>query len=470
MFRYITKNIQITPNKDNILTLIHDMNILDYYDKFTGIPMSYNIYIQNITIIIDSTTFIVPKTETTTYLVINNIEQNKLDTSNRKSIKFNFKVYPNTKIFTVKYTSFENVLETFGSFFSVFSLIASIISNLYNNHYYKQAMVNSVFNFVHYSASNYKILKDDKENGYDPSKNKFFKRDENGKKLNQNVINLQSNKGFDSNVVNNFASNNENANILPITGRASGDSEQINLNNNPNNVGNPNTSLKKCLNNSILILDNESNNSKSNMPIEKKENSTPNFNSLIDKNSSKGFNKNLKLVGNANSSPQKALKENEDIDLLNKELGKINDFKSNHKLKDIRSKHKSNEAVESSPVSIIDVLKSLIPFRQKTKKEKLMNAAFDLIESKVDSSRIIKNQLDVLFLKKLILSKNEQKELNDNFALINYDEYNEGEKYLSMLMETDETDLLHEVREENIEISKAKKIADNKGLQNEDNV
>lgn len=158
----ISKNIQITPQKENLLTIVHDINLLNYYNVVTGIPMSYNIFVQNMTISITKTKFLIPVEEQKTQLIVKLIEENKLDTNDRKSIAINFKVYPDTQIINVVYVSFEDVLGAFGGFFSTFSLLAAVLSDLvYNDFFYKINTVNSVFKIKNVVRSN-KVLQRNK--------------------------------------------------------------------------------------------------------------------------------------------------------------------------------------------------------------------------------------------------------------------------------------------------------------------
>lgn len=177
------------------------MNILNYYNELTGIPMSYNFFVQNITVIIKKTKFLIPIIEKKTELILKKIEENKLDVRNRNSININFKVFADTQIINVDYTSFEEVLEHLVDF-STFSLFAIILSDIvYNNFFFKYNTLNSVFKFA--KSNNNKesfknnILRNDYENQYNSDLNENENRHENEK------TNKKSNENNNINIITN---------------------------------------------------------------------------------------------------------------------------------------------------------------------------------------------------------------------------------------------------------------------------
>jgi len=130
------------------------MSILDYMDKMTGNPISYNFYIQQTDVAIDTTIFINPIVNTTSYFTISTIEIDTLDTSIKSSATVTFKLNPSKTTITIQYANFSDCLGVFGGFYSVFSLIAGLLSGLYSNFFYSADLVNAVFKFTGNSNPN----------------------------------------------------------------------------------------------------------------------------------------------------------------------------------------------------------------------------------------------------------------------------------------------------------------------------
>ena len=139
IYRDITLN-------DNNAGFIYYLSTLDYKDKLTSSPISYDFYIYETKIKIYQTKFLFPVISTTSYFSIRNIVINNLSTA-RTSANINFKVYPQRILIEIKYTSFNDILASFGSFFSVFSLLSSLISKIYSGFYFDADLVNGIFKF-----------------------------------------------------------------------------------------------------------------------------------------------------------------------------------------------------------------------------------------------------------------------------------------------------------------------------------
>ena len=73
--------------------------------------------------------------------------KNNLDTSSRSEASLTFKVFPQKNSITVKYVSLSDVLSVFGSYYSVFTLIASVVCKMFSPIVYEGDLVNSVFRF-----------------------------------------------------------------------------------------------------------------------------------------------------------------------------------------------------------------------------------------------------------------------------------------------------------------------------------
>ena len=125
---------------------VYYLESLDYMDLMTGNPISYYVYLQQTDIIRDKT-ILTSNLNTTTFFTIQSIVKNNLDTSSRSEASLTFKVFPQKNSITVKYVSLSDVLSVFGSYYSVFTLIASVVCKMFSPIVYEGDLVNSVFRF-----------------------------------------------------------------------------------------------------------------------------------------------------------------------------------------------------------------------------------------------------------------------------------------------------------------------------------
>jgi len=116
---------------------VYYLESLDYMDLLTGNPISYYVYLQQ-TDIISDTTIISSNLKTTTFFTIHRIAKNNLDLSSRTEASLTFKVFPQKNSITVKHVSMSDVLSIFGSYYSVFTLIASIVCKLFSPIIYQE--------------------------------------------------------------------------------------------------------------------------------------------------------------------------------------------------------------------------------------------------------------------------------------------------------------------------------------------
>lgn len=554
----MTRNLQVTPQYSNILTVVHEMQLLDYYDQLSGIPKSYNIFIQNITVVIDTTRFIIPIQETKTILRVNYVEEDSLDTSDRTTVNFNFKVYSDTEVINVTYVTFDDVLSNFGSFWSVFSLFATILAEMYGDIFYKKNMLNTLFTFVeekrdgnrgfkgisernmNNSAINNNIYKDNYNTRNNISEkisknnllydNKYenkhsFKSIEN---VNNPMYNITSKNHFNKDDDYNKFDINNNSNISPNKlsvfspkkigdtykdiynpSNTSGNNNNINENNNNiNNINKYTNNYNRNNYTSNFVLGNMNNNkyhrTYSLININNLENSNvryKNNTSLIQLDDNIDSDNNLKKANliepQIKLSGNPFFKQEEDINnsdkvlvqpnnylisnkknssekfaaSIRKKTGNINNITDKHKSKhlneNIKEKKSSNKEnisynkehknstctlkdselsqarcteVKHININNFHILQStLLCFCFNNKKHvRLIDKAFELMESRLEVKNIIKSQLDILFMKKLLLSKEMYSELNNRLLELNLSKAEEGEEYLNLLLEEDE--------------------------------
>jgi hypothetical protein len=138
------KDITFNNNKPQA---IYYLSILDYKDKLTANPISYDCYIHETVITIEKTKFLIPDTTVQSYYSINNIVTNNMSTDEKKEAYITFKVYPQKILYIIKYPAFNDVLSKFGSLFSVFTLIFQMLSRSFSGFYFDADLINSIFKF-----------------------------------------------------------------------------------------------------------------------------------------------------------------------------------------------------------------------------------------------------------------------------------------------------------------------------------
>ena len=108
---------------------------------------------------------------------------------------------------------------------------------------------------------------------------------------------------------------------------------------------------------------------------------------------------------------------------------------------DMKEKKLKEIVIISSRFTIWDILLSEINCcLKKSKKLHILNKAFELIEEKMEVKNIMRNQMDVLYLKKLVLNEQLQKRIKDETETINLDEYEITNNLLEVLLNQDKDD------------------------------
>jgi uncharacterized membrane protein YgcG len=154
---FIHRSIEISSKKiseKDIINEIYFMDIVDYRDPLTGRPVVYDIFVQKYIVSIDRGNFF-GGTDDTEFLIIEKIERNTIDSISREGAFLSFKMSPDGQQINVKYVSFTDVLGVFGSFYSIFSLVAGILSSLYNEVFLTRKLVNSIFKFIDNEPDNF---------------------------------------------------------------------------------------------------------------------------------------------------------------------------------------------------------------------------------------------------------------------------------------------------------------------------
>lgn len=476
----LTKNIQLIPDNINIINEIYDMNVLNYYD-LSGKPVSYDVYIQNVTVIIYTTKFLVPISQTYSYLIAQRVEQNPLDIFAGDSVAFNFKVYSDTQIITVTYVSFNDVLSRFGSFFSVFSLIFGMFSNFYNDFFFKQTIVNSIFSFTKYEKSNKSISNNKEKYEQTPNNKESEKSKDNFKK--SDILILESNlMPNNAGNPNNSSKDDEIKEIKEIEERknknnklkclrspesgftlvtpakveitTSKESSNVGFfklpQSQPRNSGSPFFKTKLNNDNGKTIIPStnsiNNNNPNSNYRLGSNNNSQDqrsrineiqinNFQSEVDRNSQIELNleNTGKKTDNFNNKENYASENN---NIMNDE-GSVNcKYESNsERVLDLKPQLVKRSNRVQFEVTASDLFLFIVCCNCCIKKntKEVFNRAWELIKNQLDIKNIINNQFELFFLKKVLLTKVENSAFKFAFEDLCVDEIDETKEYLNQL-------------------------------------
>jgi hypothetical protein len=159
----INRSFQLNPGSDanDVLKYIYNLEVLDYRDQLSGNPIVYDIYVQKKKIIVTRPNKFSTETITTEFLTIQRIEKNSFDSLQNNGAYFSFKLYSDVEIINLKYILLSDVLSTFGSFFTTFTLVGSILASFYTDSVLESTIINTVFKFVKNDPKNFHRLEMD---------------------------------------------------------------------------------------------------------------------------------------------------------------------------------------------------------------------------------------------------------------------------------------------------------------------
>ncbi len=158
------KDYQINPNaKPNknqpIIEFIYNLNILDYRDRLTGNPISYDVFIQEAIVEVVQPKFLWTETETKKVLRVFKIEENSLNSNLNSGATISFKSVAEVPKITITFVSFNDFLSAFGSFSTVFAMLSLTLSGFYNEIVLNASIINSVFKFIENTEDDIKRVK-----------------------------------------------------------------------------------------------------------------------------------------------------------------------------------------------------------------------------------------------------------------------------------------------------------------------
>ena len=154
----LTQGIDIMPSQPNIIDKVYKFTNLDFRDKITGIPLQYDVYVQKIKVKTIQPKGFFFSTEIDNdeeyHYIISTIEVNNIlgNDPTKTGVNFYFKVNGTTEIINIKYRLFEDILADLGSYYSIFDLLAQILSKFYADFFVQASLINAVFTFNEYET------------------------------------------------------------------------------------------------------------------------------------------------------------------------------------------------------------------------------------------------------------------------------------------------------------------------------
>ncbi len=161
----IHRGVEVNSRNENPVNFIYNFDVLDYLDPITGNPNVYDVFLQKVDIFVDYGGFIFPiEPKKVEFIIVNKIEKNQLDSLSNSGAYLSFKLFSDSKQIYVKYTSFNSVLETFGSFYAIFTLLAFILTSFFRQVFFNMRLTNSIFKFIDNSPNSEFYIKNDIRN------------------------------------------------------------------------------------------------------------------------------------------------------------------------------------------------------------------------------------------------------------------------------------------------------------------
>jgi len=149
----LTQNIEVLPRQSKIVQLVHNFNNLDFRDKITGLPYQYDVFVKRVLVktIKPKNLFIDTSGDDDfdTYYTVSDIVINTVlgNDPTKAGVTLYFKVDGTTQVVYITYNNFNDILSDLGSYFSIFDLVARLISMFYADYFLQADLLNSVFSF-----------------------------------------------------------------------------------------------------------------------------------------------------------------------------------------------------------------------------------------------------------------------------------------------------------------------------------
>lgn len=453
------RSVQInTGNSANITNFIYNLEVLDYKDSITGNPIVYDVYVQKYSVIIDKGSLLSftssSSNNTIDFLVVESIQKNTFDSLTNDGAYLTFKLYSDTNQITIQYVTLTDFLGTFGSFYSILSLIASILSSIYNGFFLKRDMINSIFRFIdndpdpiakYNKKQQVKDVKDFYMNG------KGEKEAEADKLLIGSGSNTPSERSFK---------------LYGLEARKVGAGVQINAvpegkdgeerkDGNPHlEIGSPSVSVRSPFqqfekNEKPLLIEmhslseasvkNEQENKINQLEAEEIDVAPAKKNSEFSVIHKLFQLKDSSEKGKFYTSPLKKI--HEDIEAEKEQHIQERDY-YRQIYYDLRRKKKEKHRVFPSIMDFICMQWGCKRCKNgKKKRYDILEKCGDIIDSSIEINNIVKRMFEIEFLKKLILTDRQEHLLKFQYRYLNLNNYNETMKFLNIFETSEEAKL-----------------------------
>jgi len=150
----MTQGLEVLPKQSEIIQKVFKFTNLDFRDKYTGIPIQYDVYVQKIKVKTIQPYNLFLSTEEfddeIEHYVISDIQVNNIlgNDPTKNGVTLYFKINGTTQWIYIKYDLFESILEVLGSYYSIFDVIGGILSFFYSDYFFQADILNSVFSFT----------------------------------------------------------------------------------------------------------------------------------------------------------------------------------------------------------------------------------------------------------------------------------------------------------------------------------
>lgn len=145
----IHRSVEINSGNKNPINFIYNFDVLDYLDPITGNPNVFDVYLQKYQIFVDYGGFLFPsEPKKIEFVIVNKIVKNQMDSLSNSGAYLSYKLFSDSQQIFIKYRSITDVLEVFGSFFAIFSLLAQLLTALFKEVIFDMRLTNLIFKFV----------------------------------------------------------------------------------------------------------------------------------------------------------------------------------------------------------------------------------------------------------------------------------------------------------------------------------
>jgi hypothetical protein len=130
---------------------LYILNMLDYNYILQDTPQVFNVYLEQVTVIIRKANFLTYKKPVPVLVLvlrINRIEINRLDSLSSNGPYLSFRHMPEGKYIVVSFVTFTDFLASFGGIYSTLNLVGGIIASIIGNLHLQTMLMNCVYKYI----------------------------------------------------------------------------------------------------------------------------------------------------------------------------------------------------------------------------------------------------------------------------------------------------------------------------------